>query len=204
MARIQNVDYEAIPGQAAQIRQIGQELNQELTTAYSNIANMHSVWYGKRYNSLVGEFNKIVPQINELLQLVIGDFPMTLEIIANNYSQADTGANVTSPQITAPNKIAGILLSVDIGMRFLTSEVQNIQSQVSSNLDNAKAKMDQIQSVYNQIQWQSEASETFKAKFTKLKLQITESFENIKSQFTKLMNQTQEDIQSAESSNTVG
>ena len=129
---------------------------------------------------------------------------MTLEIIANNYSQADTGANVTSPQITAPNKIAGILLSVDIGMRFLTSEVQNIQSQVSSNLDNAKAKMDQIQSVYNQIQWQSEASETFKAKFTKLKLQITESFENIKSQFTKLMNQTQEDIQSAESSNTVG
>lgn len=204
MARIQNVDYEAIPGQAAQMRQIGQELNSQLTTAYSNITNMHSSWYGERYNSLVREFNKIIPQINELLELVVGQFPYTLEVIANNYSQADKGANVTSAQNTAPNKISDIPISNDVGMRFLTSEVQNIQSQVSSNLDNAKAKMDSIQSVYSQIQWQSEASEAFKSTFTRLKTQITESFENIKSQFTTLMNQTQEDIQSAESSNTVG
>lgn len=205
MAHITEADYEAMPGQIAQMRQIGQEINKELTTAYESIANMHSVWYGQRYNSLVGEFNKIVPQINELLDLVVGEIPYTLEVIANNYSQADKGANVTSQQNTAPNKIAGILLSVDVGMRFLTSEVQNIQSQVSSNLDNAIAKMDQYQSAYKQIRWKSEeASVTFESTFTKLKTQITESFENIKSQFTKIMNQTQEDIQSAESSNTVG
>ena len=203
MAKIQNVDYEQIPRQASQMRTEGQALNKELTTAYTNITNMHSIWYGQRYNALVKEFNKIIPDINELLKLVVGEFPYALEVIANNYSQADKGANVTSAQNTAPNNISDIPLSSDEGMRFLTSEVQNVQNQVSTNFDNAKEKMNTIESIYNQIQWESEASQAFKAKFTKLKSQIISSFENIKSQFTKLMTQTQQDIQSAETSNTV-
>ena len=204
MANIQNVDYEALPGQASQIRSYAQELNNELTTAYTNITNMHSVWYGVRYNALVKEFNNIIPQLNELLNLVVGEIPFALETIANNYAQADKGANVVGAQNTAPNKIAEIPVSNDVGMRFITEDVANTQSQVSTNLDNAKSKMDSIESTYNQIQWQSEASDAFKSTFTRLKGQIVSSFENIKSQFTNLMNQTQEDIQSAESSNTVG
>ena len=203
MAKIQNVDYEQIPSQASQMRTEGQALNKELTTAYTNITNMHSIWYGQRYNALVKEFNKIIPDINELLKLVVGEFPYALEVIANNYSQADKGANVTSAQNTAPNNITDIPLSNDVGMRVLTAEVQNVQNQVSTNFDNAKEKMNTIESIYNKIQWESEASQAFKSKFTKLKSQIISSFENIKSQFTKLMTQTQQDIQSAETSNTV-
>lgn len=203
MANIQNVDYEALPGQASQIRSYAQELNNELTTAYTNITNMHSVWYGVRYNALVKEFNNIIPQLNELLNLVVGEIPFALETIANNYAQADKGANVVGAQNTAPNKIAEIPVSNDVGMRFITEDVANTQSQVSTNLDNARSRMDSIESTYSQIQWQSEASDAFKSTFTRLKSQIVSSFENIKSQFTNLMNQTQEDIQSAESSNTV-
>ena len=88
-------------------------------------------------------------------------------------------------------------------MRFLTGDVESIQNQVVSNLDIAKSKMDEIESVYGQIQWRSEASDAFRSTFTRLKSEIVESFENIKSQFTKLMTQTQQDIQSAETSNTV-
>lgn len=203
MANIQNVDYEALPGQAGQMRSHGQELNNELTTAYQRITDMHNVWYGQRYNSLVKEFNNIIPQVNELLDLVVGEIPFALETIANNYSQADKGANVTSAQKTAPNKITDIAIHNDVGMRFLTGDVESIQSQVVSNLDNAKSKMDTIESVYGQIQWQSEASDAFRSTFTRLKSEIVASFENIKSQFTKLMTQTQNDVQSAETSNTV-
>ncbi len=203
MANIQNVDYEALPGQAGQMRSHGQELNNELTTAYQRITDMHNVWYGQRYNSLVKEFNNIIPQLNELLDLVVGEIPFALETIANNYSQADKGANVTSAQKTAPNKITDIAIHNDVGMRFLTGDVESIQSQVVSNLDNAKSKMDTIESVYGQIQWQSEASDAFRSTFTRLKSEIVASFENIKSQFTKLMTQTQNDVQSAETSNTV-
>ena len=48
MAKITTVDYEAIPGKAAQMRSQGQELNNQLTTVYQDVANMHNVWYGKR------------------------------------------------------------------------------------------------------------------------------------------------------------
>ena len=77
------------------------------------------------------------------------------------------------------------------------------QNQVSSNLDNAKEKMNTIESIYGQIQWQSEASDVFKSTFSRLKSEIISSFDNIKSQFTKLMTQAQTDIQSSETSNTL-
>ena len=203
MAKIQNVDYERIPGQATQMRSEGQVLNTELKSAYESINLMRNFWYGKRYDSLVKEFNEIIPDINELLTLVVSEFPYALEIIANNYSQADKGANVTSPQNTAPNKINKILFSTGVGLRFISAQVEMTQTQVEKNFDNAKEKMNEIESIYNQIQWESEASQAFKAKFTKLKSQIISSFENIKSQFAKLMTQAQQDIQAAETSNTV-
>ena len=204
MAEIKNVNYEELPGKAGQMRSHGQELNTELTTAYQRITDMHNVWYGVRYNSLVMEFNNIIPQLNELLDLVVGDIPYTLETIANNYSQSDKGANVTSAQKTAPNKITEIPVHDDTGkMRFITADVETVQSQVTANLDNAKTKMDTIESVYGQIQWESEAADAFRSTFTRLKSQIVASFDNIKTQFTKLMSQAQQDVQSAENSNTV-
>lgn len=203
MAKIMKVDYEAIPGQAQQMRSQGEELNTELTTAYQSIADMHNAWYGKRYNELVKSFNNIIPQINDLLQLVVGDIPFALETVANNYSQADTGSNVTSANNTAPKKISNLTVSNDVGMKFLTSEVSSTQTKVSKNFENAVEKMNAIESTYSQVQWQSEASEAFLAKFQKLKTEIVKAFIDIKTQFTQLMNQAQEDVQSAESANTV-
>lgn len=203
MAKITNVDYAAIPAQAQQMRTLGQELNTELATAYKSITNMHNCWYGKRYNELVKEFNKIVPEINELLELVVGEIPFALETIANNYSQADQGSNVTSTSKTAPNKIGELTITNDVGMKFITSEVESVKTNVSNNFKKAKDKMNTIESAYGRIQWQSEASEAFAAKFKKLKTEIVTAFENIDSQFTNLMNQTLSDIQATEDANTV-
>lgn len=203
MAKIMNVDYEAIPALAKQIRAHGQELNSEITTAYTSIGNMHNSWYGKRYNALVKSFNNITSQINELLTLVVGEIPFALETVANNYSQADKGANVTSANKTAPKKISNLTLHNDVGMKFLTSEVSSVQKSVSNNFKKAKTKMNTIESTYSKIKWQSEASQAFKSKFTKLKNNIIKAFDEINSDFTKLMNQTLQDIQKAEKSNTV-
>lgn len=203
MAKIMNVDYEAIPGQAGQMRSHGQELNVEMTTAYRSIGDMHNAWYGQRYNALVKEFNELAPKINELLDLVVGEIPFALETIANNYSQADQGMNVVSANKTAPNKIAELANSTEVGMKFLTSEVTTTKSNVSSNFKKSVEKMNQIESVYNQVQWDSEAADAFRSKFTKLKNDIISAFENIDSQFTTLMEQTLSDIQATESANTV-
>ena len=203
MAKIMNVDYEAIPGQAKQMRSYGQELNTELTNAYKSITNMHNSWYGKRYNALVKEFNELAPELNEMLELVVGEIPIALETIANNYAQADKGSKATSAAKTSPKKITNIAAPNDVGMKFLTSDVTAVKTKVSTNFKNAKQKMNTIESTYNKIKWQSEASEAFKAKFTKLKQSIIQSFDNIESSFSKLMQQTLEDIQATETANTV-
>ncbi len=206
MSKIEIVDYGEMPRQASQMRSLGQELNGKLVQVYEAINNMRDgVWYGERYDSLVGEFNKIIPEINQLLTLVVGEIPFALETIANNYAQADRGTNVTSAQNTAPKKIQEMTLTkTGSKFKFISASVESVQNQVESDLAEASEKMNEIEGVYGQIQWQSEASEAFKTTFTRLKGEIITSFENIKSQFTKLMTQTQEDVQAAESSNTVG
>ena len=50
MANIVNVNYEAMPALARQVRKYAQDLNTELVNAYTSIADMHNSWYGKRWD----------------------------------------------------------------------------------------------------------------------------------------------------------
>ena len=203
MARIDHVDYEAMPRQAKAMREYALELNGELRAAYTNIGEMHNSWYGVRYNELVKDFNELIPQINDLLKLVVTEIPFAVETVANNYAQADKGQNVTSAEETSANNIENLPITNDVGMRFMTAEVANTQRNVSAKFDSSKELMNKIESEYNRVDWQSEASESFKARFEKLKNDILSAFDNINNEFSKLMTQTQEDIENTEKSNTV-
>ena len=96
MASIRRVDYESMPLKAEEMRIYGKLLNSEITKAYKSIEEMHNSWYGKRYNKLLKSFNDIVPQLNKMITLVVKEIPYALEVIANNYSQADSGTNITN------------------------------------------------------------------------------------------------------------
>ena len=203
MARIDHVDYEAMPRQAKAMREYALELNNELRTAYSNVGEMHNSWYGVRYNELVKDFNELIPQINDLLKLVVTEIPFAVETVANNYAQADKGQNVTSAEETSANNIENLPITNDVGMRFMTAEVANTQRSVSEKFDASKELMNKIEAEYNRVEWQSEASESFKARFNKLKNDILMAFDNINNEFSKLMTQTQQDIETTEKANTV-
>ena len=203
MAKIQNVDYEALPGQAKQMRETGKSLNTELKKAYESIGTMHNSWYGKRYNELVVEFNKMIPEVNEILKLVVGEIPFTLETVANNYALADRGSKVTQAVNEAPSLITELATPSDVGMKFVTDAVAEVQRNVSDSFKRAKEQMNKIDAEYKKIAWQSEASEAFKTAFDKLRTSIVTSFDNINTAFAKLMEQTKQDIQSTENANTV-
>ena len=203
MAKIDHVDYEAMPRQAKAMREYALELNNELRTAYSNVGEMHNSWYGVRYNELVKDFNELIPQVNDLLKLVVTEIPFAVETIANNYAQADKGQNDTSPEETSANNIENLPITNDVGMRFMTAEVANTQRSVSEKFDASKELMNKIEAEYNRVEWQSEASESFKARFNKLKNDILMAFDNINNEFSKLMTQTQQDIETTEKANTV-
>ena len=203
MAKIDHVDYEAMPRQAKAMREYALELNNELRTAYSNVGEMHNSWYGVRYNELVKDSNELIPQVNDLLKLVVTEIPFAVETIANNYAQADKGQNVTSAEETSANNIENLPITNDVGMRFMTAEVANTQRSVSEKFDASKELMNKIEAEYNRVEWQSEASESFKARFNKLKNDILMAFDNINNEFSKLMTQTQQDIETTEKANTV-
>lgn len=203
MTNIIKVNYETIPSLARQIRTYAQELNIEIINVYNDIADMHNYWHGQRYNVLSNEFNNIIPSINELLNLVVGELPYLLEIIANNYSYADKSTNVANAVKLQPKKVMALAVPKDIKMKFVTENVKTIKEKVSINFKNAKDKMNSIEATCNQIEWNSEAAEAFRMKFTKLKTNIVREFENIDTQFSNLMIQTMEDIQVLESSNIV-
>ena len=203
MAKIDHVDYEAMPRQAKAMREYALELNNELRTAYSNVGEMHNSWYGVRYNELVKDFNELIPQVNDLLKLVVTEIPFAVETIANNYAQADKGQNVTSAEETSANNIENLPITNDVGMGFMTAEVANTQRSVSEKFDASKELMNKIEAEYNRVEWQSEASESFKARFNKLKNDILMAFDNINNEFSKLMTQTQQDIETTEKANTV-
>ena len=185
------------------MREYALELNNELRTAYSNVGEMHNSWYGVRYNELVKDFNELIPQVNDLLKLVVTEIPFAVETIANNYAQADKGQNVTSAEETSANNIENLPITNDVGMRFMTAEVANTQRSVSEKFDASKELMNKIEAEYNRVEWQSEASESFKARFNKLKNDILMAFDNINNEFSKLMTQTQQDIETTEKANTV-
>ena len=203
MAKIDHVDYEAMPRQAKAMREYALELNNELRTAYSNVGEMHNSWYGVRYNELVKDFNELIPQVNDLLKLVVTEIPFAVETIANNYALAEKGQNVTSAEETSANNIENLPITNDVGMRFMTAEVANTQRSVSEKFDASKELMNKIEAEYNRVEWQSEASESFKARFNKLKNDILMAFDNINNEFSKLMTQTQQDIETTEKANTV-
>lgn len=203
MAKIQSVDYLDLPKKARDMRQKGQKLNSEMTNAYKLIDDMHKDWYGKRYNSLLTEFNNLTPQINEMLKLVVTDIPFAIETVANNYSQADRGQNAGSAQQTSCKKISNIATKNDTGMKFITSSVENTKKQVETKFKNAKTAMNEINSIFSKVNWNSEAATAFKTKFSKLKQNIDTSLDNILHSFTTLMQQAANDIASAEKANTV-
>lgn len=203
MANIQNVDYEAIPGRAKEIRSEGEQLNSELLTVYQSVAQMHASWYGQRYNSLVKLFNELIPNLNSLLDLVVGEIPYALETVANNYAQADRGSNVTSASRDMARKVQDIQLSNEVGMKFITTEVEHVHSDVVKRFDTAQKIMDSIKTTYSSIEWNSEAGEAFSAKFENARAEIVAAFDAILSAFDSLMKAAIDQVEQAEKSNEV-
>jgi uncharacterized protein YukE len=203
MAKIDNVDYNAIPALAEQMKTYGQELNGILSLVYQVVEDLHSYWTGGAYNELVGQFNIMIPALNKILELVVGQIPVALGTIANNYGLADTGSIVQSVVEAVSNNIVELPISNDAILSYDSAKVEEIRETIANYFRNAIDKMNQVESIFAIIPWKSEASEAFEARFNKIKADVIASFENILNSFLNLMAQTEANMQAAENANTV-
>lgn len=203
MASISEVNYEEIPGKANEIQQLGTQLNAELSSAWNSVNELRSSWHGLRYNTLISYFNNITDSVNQLLKLVICEIPESLGTVARNYAAAD-GTTVPAVGAGSITMIETLSDSDTSSLAYNSGTASEVQSAVNGNISNAEDFMNSIESTFTSINWQSEASEAFRQKFTSLKSQIVDALTNINSQFTNLMQEAQSDIEGAESANTVG
>ncbi len=203
MAIIDNVDYEGIPSKAKRMREVGQDMNRKLVKIYNDVDTMHNHWYGIRYNDLQKSFNELVPSLNDILKLVVDEIPFALENVANNYSKADKGVPVTSAVSTAPTQIQLLGIKNDVGMRFITNEVATIHANIKKGFEDVVDAMNEIQRVFSQVNWSSDAATAYRTKFGSLKTSIINQINDINAKFDTSMQQTEQDIQNAETANTV-
>ena len=199
---ISRVDYKDIPNKTRQLREEAQNLNSQVTQAFTSVSEMSANWYGKRYNTLVDSFNKMVDSLNEMLKLVVSDIPDTLDQVATNYARVD-GETISRQSQMSPKRITPISKSNQTGMRFLENSVNSTKQNVEKNFQSAVNSMGQIKNIYDTIDWESDASRAFDSKLSQLKSEIEGAFNEIKGKFTELMNQTISDMHAAESANTV-
>lgn len=195
------VNYEIMSTQAKKIRESGVQINNEISKVYLDVEGMHEIWYGKRYNELLKAFNNIIPQLNTMLDLVVGKLPYALELIANNYSLVDRRQNETIANNEEPNRIKELAIPNDTKMRFISQDVINTHQEITGCLERAREQMNNIENEYNKILWESKSSKVFEPIFKQLKDKTIMMLENINAEFKKLIEQAENDIEMAEKAN---
>ncbi len=203
MSKNMRVNYEEMAIQAKIIREDGKQLNDQIIKIYAYLKDMHEFWYGKRYNELIKAFNNMVPQLNEMLSLIVSRLPYSLELISNNYSIVDKKQKETVEHDEKPNRIENLEITNDVGMRFLSEQVISIQQEISRCFKIAKEKMDKIEIEYKKVLWESESAHIFEREFGEIKEEITAFFEEINVAFKKLIKQTEDDFERMEKINNI-
>lgn len=202
MANITKVDYESLPGQASAIRSEGKSLKENLEGLFSEAQSMHNNWYGLRYNSFITELNSMVPTVNDILKLVIDEIPIALETVAKNYALAD-GASAKAVNEKEVPSIPAIESVTDVGLKYVSESVATNKTNIETKIKDSIENLSNIESIYSEIIWESEASQAFSSKFSALKSSIETALTAVQANLSKLMVAAEEDISNAEVNNTV-
>lgn len=204
-AKIKQANYGIIARQAKDMRKKGQTLNINFTNIHSELdTTLKNGWSGKRYNKLAQIFNKIVPTLNTALNVIVDEIPYNLQLVANNYSQADADYNCTTATHEAPRKIKELgKTDENDNIKLLSAQVRASEKKVSRNIEDAIVKLNEIVKLFDGIAWQSEARERFKENLHKYQNDIKKTFEEIQTIISTYMTKAATKADAAESANTI-
>ena len=194
------VDYESFPSAVSTIRSQAGELNSDFTTAFKAIGETHSVWTGKRYNELATKFSNIVTDVNDILDLVVGKIPTSIEQIANNYKAADTETDAVAAKEETPTKVSVSVPGEEI-LYIDAASVDTYKSSVKNALIDAKSRMETINNTVSGLTWEGPAADECKPKLASLKQSLSASFDDINDAFNKLASEAQAAFENAERAN---
>ena len=196
-------NYTEIPGIACQMASEGSDISRLLSNVFKVVDELKATWSGIRYNTVIADFNAIIPNINELEDLIITEIPTALGQVAKNYASVDGG---TAPAVTEGTKVATAEISnaeTDV-LRFDSTAAETTLSTVKSNFSSIQDDLEKYKGQFYSLDWDSPAAENFSSRFESLSGNLKQSFENLCSAFEKAMTQAREDMEKADSSNNIG
>lgn len=210
MTPIKSANFEAMPRVAQRMRELGQDMGDEIAKIYQSITDLHNSWRGEQYNKLAESFNTKIPNFRHVLVVVIGQIPSALDQIANNYSGWDKESKVTNAEMQTPKEILAIPIRTDIGMPFDWDEVEKVKTNVSGYCRHVEAIMNDIESVFTNFAdapgdegWVSQASHDYKELLFKCKTDIIKAFDELDASFVTYMNEAASSAEKVEKSNDV-
>ena len=203
MGAVVLIDYENLPSQSNNIRNLAITLNERLNDVYINIGKMHEYWYGNRYNDMVTRFNSIIPQMNQFLEVIVTEVPYIIESIANNFSEVDIQQKVSAEQKSGVQTIQTLQVTKDVGMRYIEKEVENIKAIIKEEFNEIRNIMEEINGIMRQTIIECENSGEFKSQFNRLSKSFNQSINNIEIRFIELMENARRQMGDAERLNTV-
>ena len=192
----------SLASEAKKLRQIGKEFNTQINSTYDKIKNMHSSWQGEGYANICKEFNKLVTDINKVLNYMVTEVPYSLEKIANLFSNADEAGNVTTESKDAYNAVVLLNPPKDEKMKFVSSEVEAVKNNVLADFEKVKGQLNNFLAEFQKIEWNNSIALEFYNTFAGLKNKLFDSFSTIEQKFKTFMNETISAIQAVENANT--
>ena len=196
-------NYTEIPGIASQMSEEGSNISKLLSDSYKQVDELKSTWNGIRYNTVIAEFNSVIPTINEMETLMITEITSALGQVAKNYASVDggTAAAVNEGAKIPTEEISNADTEV---LRYDSAAAESVLGIVKSNFASIQDGLEQYKAQFDSLDWDSPAAENFKARFTTLSASLKESFESLCASFEKGMTQAKEDMERAEASNDIG
>lgn len=195
--------YTDIPGIATEMSNEGGEISKLLSDSFRVVDELKSTWTGIRYNTVVSEFNAIIPNINELEDLMITEIPTALGQVAKNYASVDGGS---APAVSEAAKVptAEITNADAEVLNFDSAAAEDTLSTVKGNFSSIQNSLEQYKSQYNSLDWESPAAENFRSRFEALSSNLQQSFENLCATFERSMTEAKEDMLRADEANNIG
>ena len=192
------VDCDNLNSVANQISSCGENINTSISDMCEKINNLHNYWQGERYNSFVQDFNSVVIGLNNILEMYVQKLPNILKRVAYNYKQADKQNGMAPSRDSNIKIVAQITVNKDEKMKFITSKVSIIQSEISKSLSKVKDKINSISRLCKSVSWESDTSKTFKNQIKKVNNQAIFTIEMVQNKLDNAINQAKADVESAE------
>lgn len=163
MAKIEEIDYDGIIRKANKIASHADAMQKDIKSAFKEIDNMRTNWFGNSYDNFINTVNMSVILLNKLFETSVSDIPHEIAAKAKSYASSNQ-ATVSA----GFNERTAVILS-DISktnkgskIRFRSSEVSSNQSTIKSKFKNAKSAAQDALTTSNSLgdDWQSISGNT--------------------------------------------